>query len=98
MSRLTRDGTAESASGDQILRRERDREILFFPVQLTTSRISNLTRLILTLAICDDHTRRLLWSGALLRMGNYRLPKMIISGELGNAGRGPGGTIGCAAS
>ena len=27
-----------------------------FPVQLTTSRIGNLTRLILTLAICDDHT------------------------------------------
>ena len=29
-----------------------DREILFFPVQLTTSRIGNLTRLINTLAIC----------------------------------------------
>ena len=28
----------------------------FFPVQLTTSRIGNLTRLIHTLAICDDHT------------------------------------------
>ena len=28
----------------------------FFPVQLTTSRIGNLTRLILTLAICDGHT------------------------------------------
>ena len=33
-----------------------DREIFIFPVQLTTSRIGNLTRLILTLAICDDHT------------------------------------------
>ena len=33
-----------------------DREIFIFPVQLTTSRIGNLTRLILTLAmICDDH-------------------------------------------
>ena len=29
-----------------------DREILFFPVQLTTSRIGSLTRLIHTLAIC----------------------------------------------
>ena len=29
-----------------------DRGILFFPVQLTTSRIGNLTRLIHTLAIC----------------------------------------------
>ena len=32
----------------------RNREIFIFPVQLTTSRIGNLTRLI-TLAICDDH-------------------------------------------
>ena len=29
-----------------------DREIVIFPVQLTTSRIGNLTRLILTLATC----------------------------------------------
>ena len=76
MSRLTRDGTAEPVSRDQILRRERgqgnilpnpfretkfsganaDREILILPVQLTTSRIGNLTLLILTLATCDDHT------------------------------------------
>ena len=33
-----------------------DGEISIFPLQLTTSRIGNLTRLILTLAICDDHT------------------------------------------
>ena len=34
-----------------------DREIFSFPVQPTTSRIANLiTRLIITLAICDDHT------------------------------------------
>ena len=33
-----------------------DREKIIFPVQLTTSRIGNLVRLILTLAICDDHT------------------------------------------
>ena len=38
------------------------------------------------------HTRRLLWSGALLRMGDHRLPKRFMSGELENAGkRGPGG-------
>ena len=30
-----------------------DREIFIFPVQLTTSRIGNLTRLIHTLAICS---------------------------------------------
>ena len=33
-----------------------DREMFIFPVQLATSSIGNLTRLILTLAICDDHT------------------------------------------
>ena len=31
MSRLTRDGTAEPVSRDQILRHERDREIFMFP-------------------------------------------------------------------
>ena len=36
-------------------------------------------------------TRRLLWSRALLRMGDLRLPKRVMSGELENAGkRGPG--------
>ena len=54
MIRLTRDVTAEPVSRDQIFRRERnaDTEIFIFPVQLTTSRIGNLTRLIHTLAIC----------------------------------------------
>ena len=37
-------------------------------------------------------TRRLLWSRALFRMGDLRLPKRVMSGELENAGRrGPGG-------
>ena len=36
--------------------------------------------------------RRLLWAGALLRMGDHRLPKRVMSGELENAGkREPGG-------
>ena len=53
MSRLTRDGTAEPVSRDQILRRERGQGNIFvFSVQLTTCRIGNLTRLIHTLAIC----------------------------------------------
>ena len=55
MSRLTRDGTAEPVSRDQILRHARGQGSIIFPVQLATSRIGNLTRLILTLAICDDH-------------------------------------------
>ena len=33
-----------------------DREIFIFSVQLTTGRIGNLTRWILTLDICDGHT------------------------------------------
>ena len=55
-----RDGTAETVSRDQILRHERGQGILIFPVQLTTSRIGNLTWLIHTLAICDvdDHTKK----------------------------------------
>ena len=37
-------------------------------------------------------TRRLLWSGALLHVGDHRLPKRVMSGKLGNAGKhGPGG-------
>ena len=49
MSRLTRDGTAEPVSRDQILRHARGQGNIIFPVQLTTSRIGNLTRLIHTL-------------------------------------------------
>ena len=39
MSGLTRDGTAEPVSRDQILRRNREQEKIIFPVQLTTGRI-----------------------------------------------------------
>ena len=53
MSRLTRDGTAETVSRDQIIRHERGQGDINFPcVQLTTSRVGNLTRLIHTIAIC----------------------------------------------
>ena len=56
ISRLTRDGTAESVSQDQFFRREWGHGISHFSCsELTTSRIGNLTRLILTLAICDNH-------------------------------------------
>ena len=57
-SRLTQDGTAKPVSRGQILRRERGQGniISISPVQLTTCRIGSLTRSILTLAICDDHT------------------------------------------
>ena len=49
MNRLARDGTAEPVPRDQILRHVRGQGIFIFPVQLTTSRIGNLTRLIQTL-------------------------------------------------
>ena len=49
MSRLTRDGTAEPVSRDQILRHARGQGNIIFPVQLATSRTGNLTRLIHTL-------------------------------------------------
>ena len=32
-------------------------------------------------------TTRLLWTGALLRKGDHRLPKKVVSGELENAGK-----------
>ena len=52
MSRLTQDGMAEPISRDKIIRHARgDRGIFIFPVQLTTSRIGNLTRLIHTLLL-----------------------------------------------
>ena len=43
MSRLTRDGTSESVSRNQNLRRECGKEFIYFPVLLTTSKIGNLT-------------------------------------------------------
>ena len=49
MSRLTRDGTAETVSRDQILRHARGQGNIIYPVQLITSRIGNLTHLIHTL-------------------------------------------------
>ena len=53
MSRLTRDGTAEPVSRDQISGANEYREISIFPVNLTKSRISNLTQLIpLLLYVC----------------------------------------------
>ena len=52
MSRLTRDGTAEPSRETKFPGANGDRESIIFPIQLTTSRIGNLTRLILTLAIC----------------------------------------------
>ena len=52
MSRLTRDGKTNPSRERKFSDANGDREIFIFPVQLTTSRIGNLTRSILALAIC----------------------------------------------
>ena len=52
-----RDGAADPVSLDQILRHARGQEKIIFPVQLITSRIGNLTRLIYTLLyVMTTHT------------------------------------------
>ena len=53
MSRLTRDGTGRSnpSRETKLSGANGDREMLIFPVQLTTSRIGNLTRLIYVMTI-----------------------------------------------
>ena len=57
MSRLTRDGTAEPVSRDQILRHARGQGDIIFPVQLIMNRIGNLARLIHTLlCVMTIHT------------------------------------------
>ena len=66
MSRLTRDGTAEPISRDQILRHARGQGNIIFPVQLTPSRIGNLTRLIHTLLyVMTIHTYQVHTAGRL---------------------------------
>ena len=54
-----------------------DTEIFIFPVQLTTSRIGNLTRLILPLAIRDDHTYIYTWWRDIIR-------EALFEGQLSN--------------
>ena len=55
MNRPTRDRTAEPVSRDQTLRHAQGQGIMLFPVQLTTSRIGNLTGSSI-LCYMDDHT------------------------------------------
>ena len=61
MSGLSRNGTAELVSRDQILRRGRGQGKKYFPVQLTTSRIGSQTRSIHTLleVLTIHHTVRI---------------------------------------
>ena len=56
MSRLTRDGAVEPVSRAQLHRRERGQGNIYFPCSANHEQVGNLTRLIHTLAICDDHT------------------------------------------
>ena len=76
-SRLTRDGTAEPVSRDQILRHTRGQGNIIFPVQLTTSRIGNLTRLIHTLLYVMSIHKYILW-GVHLDLKYYRISRQPI--------------------
>ena len=60
MSRLTRDGNSSRKA--KFSGANGDREEFVFPVQLTTSKIGDLTRLIHTFAICDGHITYLVGS------------------------------------
>ena len=56
MSRLARDGTAESVSRDQILRRERDQGNIPFPCSADHEEDWRPCLVDLYSVICDDHT------------------------------------------
>ena len=57
MGRLTRDGTAETVSRDQILRRERGQGNIHFLCSADHEQDwQPYPRFIVTLPICDDHT------------------------------------------
>ena len=65
MSKLTRDGTAEPLSRNQIFSGANgDRETIIFPVQLTTSRIDILAQLIHTFAISVTIHTSAGWDGS----------------------------------
>ena len=55
MSRLTRDGTAEPVSQDQILRRERGQESIDFPCSADHGQDWQPYPVDPNSAICDDH-------------------------------------------
>ena len=68
-----RDGTAEPVSRDQILRHVRGQGNIYFPVlQLITSRIGNLTRLIhtllyvMTIHTCGAYNYSFYWNEGVL--------------------------------
>ena len=56
MSRLTRDGTAETVSRDQILRRERGQGSIHFPRSADHEQDRQPYPVDPSLAVCDDHT------------------------------------------
>ena len=80
MSRLTRDGTAETVSQAQILR-ERGQGNLHFPWSIDHKQnFSNLTRLILTLATClIIHTEVLLCVFSILSKKDPSIPDLFVA-------------------
>ena len=74
MSRLTRDGTTEPVSRDQILRHAQGQGNIHFPCSADTSRIGNLTRLIHTLLyVMTIHTYYDLYTKTSVQPTLYRL-------------------------
>ena len=73
MSRLTRDGTAEPVSRDQIVRHERGQGNTIFPIQLTTCRTGNLTPVDPYSCYMCDHTRGWLEEAEAAKGRNYIL-------------------------
>ena len=71
MSRITRGGTAEPVSRDQIVRREWGQGKYISLVQLTTSRIGNHARLIYTLLYEKMHNACTVWRKAVLVLNIY---------------------------
>ena len=63
----------------------RGQNLLYYGLTRSNSRLPQKNRMrgIET----NTSTKRLLWSRALLRMGDHRLPKRGMSGELDNAGK-----------
>ena len=94
MSRLTRDGTAEPVSRDQILRRERGQRNIRFPCSADHEQDwQPYPRLIhAAIAICDDHTY-------IIVLVNFRLYIICRKGDKnknvadasGTEGRSPNG-------
>ena len=90
MSRLTRDGTAEPVSRDQkISGANGDREILFFPVQLTTTNMIVFALISSLLYVMTIHNlavnggaKNFVWNSSLDGFIFYYIQQYLVSENL----------------